>query len=131
MAVKISDLVPKKISISVGESSLEVACLGLAQMTTLIENYKEPLLQLIASSGSGNVDFAALLTTAPDMVVSLIALGADAVGQEDDIRLLPVGVQIEAAAAIWQLSVPDVKKLVSVLSTVLAQMQPAQVKSGE
>lgn len=125
MSIRISDLLPRKISVDTGNGAMEVKPLNLQEITTLIQNFRGPILSLVESSSSGNPDFAGLMTNAPEMVVALIAMGADAVGQEDDIKQLPFAVQITAAAAIWESSVPDAKKLLSVLSTVMAQLRPA------
>lgn len=125
MPVKISSLLPKKIQIDTGNGMLEVGSINLAGIVTLIQDFKEPLLQLFKGSGpNGQPDFIALGKDAPAMIVTIIAMGANAVGQEEDIAQLPLGVQITAAAEIWAQSVPEPKKLLSVLSTVLAQITP-------
>lgn len=131
MAVKISDLLPKKTAIDIAPGvALEVGPINLQGITALITNFREPLTALVSSSTGGRPDFAILVQSAPDMIIAMIAMGADAVGQEDDIAKLPFGVQVTAAAAIWEVSVPDVKKLLNVLSTVLAQLKPLP-KSSE
>lgn len=124
MAVKISDLLPKKVEVDTGNGMLEVGPINLEGITTLIQNYREPLTALVNSSMGGKPNFTVLAESAPDLIVSMIAMGADAIGQEDDIKQLPFAVQVTAAASIWEVSVPDVKKLLSVLSTVLAQLRP-------
>lgn len=123
MAVKISDLLPKKTSIDTGNGNLEVGAITLQGITTLIQNYRDPIMQLIATGSKGNPDFSVLVVSAPNMIRDMIAMGADAVGQEDDIEKLSFSVQAIAAAKIWEVSVPDVKKLISVLSTVLGQIK--------
>lgn len=125
MAVKISSLLPKKTEVDTGNGMLEVGSIDLVGITKLIRNFKEPLMALFSSGSSGKPDFAALSVSAPDMIIAIIALGADAEGQEEDIKKLPVGVQIIAAAEVWAQSVPDAKKLLSVLSMVLAQLKPS------
>ncbi len=125
MAVKISDLLPAKVKVDTGNGMLEVSSINLKGITTLIQNFKEPLIQLFTSGqGGGTPDFLGIATHAPDMIVAIIAMGADAEGQEEDIAKLGLSTQILAAAEIWALSVPEPKKLLSVLSTVLAQITP-------
>lgn len=127
MAVKISDLLPKKIPVQIAEGvTLDVGPINLQGITQLIQEFREPIAQLVNSSVGGAPDFSVLAQNAPNMLIKMIAMGADAVGQEEDIAQLPFGVQVTAAAAIWEASVPDVKKLLSVLSTVMAQLQPQQ-----
>lgn len=125
MAVKISELLPpkEKIEICPG-ATLDIGAINLMGITKLIKEFSEPLGKLVSSSTGGQPDFSELLATAPDMVAAMIAMGADAEGQEDDIKLLPFGAQVTAAARVWELSVPEPKKLLSVLSTVLGQLKP-------
>lgn len=121
MAVKISDLLPKPAEIPVGVGSLTVVALDLEAIVQVLMNYREQILHLIATAQNGKPDFAGVLKDAPDMVATIIAHAADAVGQEADIRKLPGTSQLMAMAEIWKLSVPDVKKFLDSLSGVMGQ----------
>jgi hypothetical protein len=136
MAVKISDLLVKPIAIPVGGGNeLMVKPLSMDAIVSVIKDYREPILQLIATAQQGKPDFAAALTMAPNMVASIIAFAADAQGQEEDVKQLPGPVQIHAMAEIWKASVPDVKKLIDSLSGVMGQAKkaprPAPATVGE
>lgn len=126
MPVKISDLLPKRIEIEVGNGKMDVGPINLESIVKLIQNFRDPILHLITTGSKGTPDYSGMLAQSPAMVVQLIAMGADAVGQEDDIAKLPFGVQVTAAATIWEASVPEPKKLVDVLSAVMGQMRPNQ-----
>jgi hypothetical protein len=125
MAIKISDLLPKPVEVEVGTGTLVVNALDLKGITRVVQKHRETILHLIATAQKGKPDFAGALEQAPDMVATIIALAADAEGQEEDIRKLPGTVQLTAMAEIWKVSVPDVKKLLSSLSGVMARAKTA------
>ena len=117
MAVKIADLLPPPRLIAVGEKTMEVRGLRLDETIKLMlkEDYKQALSQFFAGE---KLNFTMLVAKAPEMVSEIIAMAADAEGQEDDILRLPVGTQVEAITAVWELSVPSVKKLSESLQRV-------------
>lgn len=115
MAVKIKDLLPAPRVIEVGEHTLEVRGLRLDETIKLLETHKKPLSVFF---GGQALNFELLIAQAPDMVAEIIGMTADAVGQEEDIKLLPIGTQVEAITAVWELSVPSVKKLLESLRKV-------------
>jgi hypothetical protein len=129
MSIKISDLLPKTTMVDTGNGMLPVRPINLEAITELIQNHRDPLLALVESSIGGKPNFGKLLQNAPELVAAIIAYGADAKGQEEVIKQLPFSVQVIAAATIWEGSVPDAKKLVDVLSAVLAQVKPVPVRA--
>jgi hypothetical protein len=108
MAVIIADLLPEPVEVNVGNGTLAVRGLQLDDLAPLITKYQDDLAQFFAGDG---FDAQAMIIQAPHMAADIIAIGAEAVGQEADIRKLPAASQIEALLAIWKISVPDVKKL--------------------
>jgi hypothetical protein len=127
MAVIIKDLLPPPRIVQVGEGHLAVRGLRLDETIALLtkEEYKSSLATFFSGE---NLNFTLLVAQAPDMVATVIALGADAVGQEEDIKLLPVGTQVEAVTAVWEMSVPSVKKLSESLQRVSVGL--AGVRAG-
>lgn len=109
MAVKIRDLLPPPRTIDVGYGKmLEVRGLRLDETIKLMEKHHDSLSVFF---GGEQLDFTLLIAKSPDMVAEIIGITADAVGQEEDIKLLPLGAQVEAITAVWEMSVPSVKKL--------------------
>jgi len=114
--VVIKDLLPAPRFIEVGEGKLlEIRGLRLDETIKLLEKHKDPLAVFF---GGDKLNFELLIAQAPDMVAEIIALTANAVGQEEDIKFLPLGVQVEAITTVWELSVPSVKKLSESLQKV-------------
>lgn len=123
MSVKISDLLPEAVSIPVGRGSLSIRPLDLQSVTQLIQEYRAPILELIDSARSGDPDYMALVAQSPDLAATIIALAADAVGQEDDIKKLPATSQVQALLAIWEVSVPDPKGFMDSLTVVFQNLK--------
>lgn len=119
MAVVIKDLLPKPVQVSVGSGTIEVSGLCMDDIVELIETHRENLAQFFTKD---NVDASGMILSAPQMVAEIIAMGADARGQEVDILKLPAASQIEALLAIWNLTVPDLKKLKESLLGVVAAL---------
>jgi hypothetical protein len=61
----------------------------------------------------------ALIDVLPDLAVQLIAMGLRCEGQEEQIKTMPLATQIEVLMDVWELSVPDAKKLKARLSLLL------------
>jgi hypothetical protein len=127
MAVNIKDLLPPPRLISVGEQSLSVRALRLDETIKLLtqEQYKSSLATFFSGE---TLNFTLLVAQAPDLVANVIAMAAGAEGQEEDIKLLPVGTQVEAVTAVWEMSVPSVKKLSESLQRVSVGL--AGVRAG-
>jgi len=119
MTARLRDLLPPPVGLPMGTGTMEVKGLNLTQIVIVLQKYKEKVLPFFQG---GEVDYADLVISAPDMVAEMIALSADAVGQEEDIKLFPFAEQVNAMAEVWKLSVPDLKKLVESLSGVAATL---------
>jgi hypothetical protein len=119
MAVVIADLLPEPVKIEVGRGTLTAHGLPLEEIVPLIMNHKDELLPFFSGD---KPDLQGLITEAPKIAAELIAVGVNAVGQEDDIRRMPAATQIECLLAIWSQSVPDIKKLRESLLTVVASI---------
>lgn len=124
MSVKISDLLPPsaKVEVSPGKF-LELNPLNLQQIVKLFWAYQDAFLSIYAEGSKAAPQYETLLFATPEMCVDIIAMAADAVGQEDDIRKMPGTVQLAALAECWRISVPDAKKLKESLSGVMAGLQ--------
>lgn len=129
MAVKISDLLPKKVLVPTGGGDLEVGPVSLEGVAAAIANHREAVLHLIASSAAGTPNFVKVLGEFPDLCAELLAHACDAKGQEADIKQLPAAVQLVAIGEAWRLSVPDPKKLGQYASLVMAQLQGLSQRS--
>lgn len=125
MSVKISDLLPKKTAIPTGAGDLMVGALSLEAIAALIGNHKGVILHLLANSNGGKTipPIGAVVAEFPDLVADAIALAADAVGQEEDVKKLPLMVQIDAIKMVWNLSIPDPKALAELLFGVTAKLR--------
>lgn len=121
MKVRIADLLPAPRQVSVGPTTaLELRGLTLTEITTLLSKYKNLLVMFI---DAGATKAETVIAQSPDMVAEIIAIAADAADQVEDVKRLPFAVQVEAVAAVWELSVPDVKKLIESLSKVAAALE--------
>lgn len=119
MAVVIADLLPEPVKIEVGRGTVAAHGLTLDTVVPLIMNHKDEVMPFFAGE---EPDLNGLILSAPTLAASIIAEGIDAVGQEDDIRKMPAAIQLECLLAIWNQSVPDVKKLRESLLTVVASI---------
>jgi hypothetical protein len=122
--VKISDLFqkPEQIEVNPGQF-LEVQGIPLSDIVAMLWSNQEAFLSIYASGQQEKPNYAMMLISAPHMVAQVIAAGADAKGQEEDIERLPAAVQLIALATIWKMTAPDPKKLQECLSTVLAELR--------
>ena len=113
---------PRHVTVSNGKKLL-VRGIDLTQTIALLKSYSDPLQ---AFFGSKELDFVLLVAQAPDMVAAIIAMGVDAEGQEDDIKRMPVGDQVEIVTEVWEQSVPNVKKLLASLQKASASLAAAR-----
>lgn len=134
MAVKISDLIPKKVPVPTGAGDLEVGALSLEAIASVIANHRDAVLHLVASAqATGMPNFGRILEQFPDLCADVLAFACEAQGQQEDIKKLPAAVQLIALGEAWNLSVPDPKKLGQYVSTVMGQLQkrsPASVPTA-
>ena len=125
MAVVIKDLLPKPIVVDIGNGKLSLRGINAEETIKLLHEYKEPLSVFF---GKTNLDFTMLVATAPKMVAEIIAMGGDAVGQEDDIKMMPLQAQVECLMAVWEQSVPNIKKLLASLAKASESLKVAQAQ---
>lgn len=124
MAINLADILPPARSIKTGSGDLKIRGLSLAKISALTTQYGN----VVASFMQGtDIDFAKMVVEAPDLVASIICAGTDADGQEDVAKQFPVWLQIEAVTAIWEESVPDLKKLAGLLSGVASKLRKEKV----
>jgi hypothetical protein len=115
MAVKISDLLSIPTKVTVNGTLVEVSPLTLEQIVKLLAVYRYDLVVMFSDTVSGDLNLITLVATAPRMVADILAYGMGADGQQEDILKLPGFTQVELLAEIWKVSVPDPKKLMSLL----------------
>jgi hypothetical protein len=106
--MSLRDLVDRKSRIAgPGDTSFDVRGLSLEDLVLLLENHSEALARIFA--GTGGTDFEELLKEFPQFVAALIAYAADEPELENQVRKLPVGVQLRALEEVWELSSLDVE----------------------
>lgn len=124
IVVRIADLLPQPEQVEVVPGKyLEVHHLTLEQIVKLFWTYQDTFLAIYAEGLNGKPNYEPILLAAPHMVADIIAMGTDAVGQEEDILRLPGTVLLVALRKIWAMSVPDPKKLQESLSGVMAELR--------
>lgn len=125
--VDIQSLLPAPIEIQVGDGKvLKVRALELAEMMQLFVTSQDQFLTLYAKlqqPGTTADKLAPLLIAAPEFVADVLAVAADAHGQQRHLRRLPGPVQLIALYEVWRASVPDPKKLQGLLSVVMAELR--------
>jgi len=125
MNVKISDLLPAPIEVEISPGKmLPLRPLSLQDIVKLLLTHKDSFLAAYAeSTAKVKPDYGKFLLSAPLMCVDIIALSADADGQQEDIKRIPGTVQLIALSSIWKVSVPDPKKLKESLSEVMDELR--------
>lgn len=119
MAVVIADLLPEPVRVNIGKGEITLRGIPLSNIVGLLINHKDEVATFFVDN---NFNAHNILATAPEMAIEIMAIGMDAVGQEDDIAQIPAGAQIEILLGLWALSVPDVKKLRDALLGVMASI---------
>lgn len=127
----IADLLPLPVEVNIGRGNIAVRGLTLEELARVVLIYGKPLAQLLESAqGEGMPDYTGIVAAAPEMVVHLIAMASDTEGQEEMIRKIPGAAQIECLKAIFDLTVPDPKKLYSLLLDVSEKVKSAKPPAG-
>jgi hypothetical protein len=122
--ILLSDLIPVETQVELAPGKfLPVRPLSLVEITTLLLQYRESLVDLYNEAQKLEPSYPVVLAAVPEMVADIICMGADIIEQRDTVVKLPPGTQLQLIAAIWELSVPDAKKLVESLSKLMAQVQ--------
>jgi hypothetical protein len=122
--ILLSDLIPVESQVELAPGKfLPVRPLSLVEITELLLRYKESLVDLYNEAQKLEPAYPVVLAAMPEMVADIICMGADIPEQRETVVRLPPGTQLQLIAAIWELSVPDAKKLVESLSKLMAQVQ--------
>jgi len=84
--VSLVDIIPQKRTVQIASGELELRGLGLRQIAGLLLQF--PSLRNLITESAPNVDFAELLTLAPDAIATIIA---EAAGQPDAAAVIADG----------------------------------------
>lgn len=118
--MSLKDLVDQRTEIAHNDLSFTVRGLSLEDMVVLLENHADALSRVFA--GERGTDFSELIKEFPAFVAACIAYAAEEPEMVDSVRRLPIGVQLRAIEAVWELSSLDVetvgKLAVSMLNSV-------------
>lgn len=126
----LSDIVIPTRTIEAGSASFEVRGLCYRDITDLMMSFKVELDELVtgyldaADQPEGEApdlfDPMELLNKSPRLFARLIALAADEPNQDEIAAKLSIGVQVEALAAIYELTVDQAGGLEKLVGTVIA-----------
>lgn len=117
MAVNLADLLPAVTTVTIGGAQVEVFGLDLEDLGIIIAKYEEPLKELfdgIEKPGK-EINFAAIATQWPALVLDVITAGIKAQGQEEQAKRIPLSAKLEILQKVWGLTVDDPKKLTAIL----------------
>lgn len=104
--MSLRDLVDRKVTIERGGVEFVVRGLSLEDIVLLLENHQKGLVAVFTAADGA--DWSELVHQFPNFVAAAIACGVDEEGiTEEDVLRLPIGVQLEAMANIWELSSLD------------------------
>lgn len=132
VVVRIADLLPQPEEVEVSPGKfLPVHHLTLEQIVHLFWMYQDAFLSIYAEGTQAKPNYETILMAAPGMVADIIAAGADAEDQQEDIKRLPGTVQLIALRKIWAMSVPDPKKLQESLSGVMAELRKLSSQAAQ
>ena len=121
MQVNFADLLPAPVAITVSEGkAFPVHGLPLSHVSVLLQENSDILMSFLDGD---TVNFRQMALKSPELASKVIAMGADAVGQEEIISRLPLQVQLDALSTIWKLTVPDLGKLKELLSGVITALE--------
>jgi hypothetical protein len=125
--VILSELFPLRKDVPLVEdnpdSVVSVRPLKLPEIVALLTAHKDGLLALYNESQKPSPAYAAIAMAVPDLITDVICIGAAMEDQREDVGLLPPGTQLQLLAAVWELSVPDPKKLIESLSKLMGQVR--------
>lgn len=121
--MSLRDLVDRKATISDEKSGIEfeVRGLSLQDIVLLLENHKEALIRVFASSDDGT-DFEQLMKEFPLFIAAAIAYAADEYELEESVSKLPVGIQLKAIQEVWELSSLDVETVGKLATSLLTSV---------
>ena len=110
MALK--DFVPPSKAIKAGDTEFSVRGLSMQDIVYLIDSHREEMELLF----SGRAHLPSLIHENQDFVGHAIAYAADEPDEIEQAKKLPLGIQVEAFLAIWEMSQIDTEELGNVLS---------------
>jgi hypothetical protein len=120
--VRLRDLFPLRDSVQITENAqVEIKPLQLPDIVRLIVKYGDAFVALYNQSQQDHPSYEGIIVAVPELVNDIICMGADMHDQREDVALLPPGPKLQLLARIWGLSVPDPKKLIESLSSLMAQ----------
>jgi len=120
--ILLSDLIATTQEVEVSEGHfVPVRPLMLTEIATLVIRYKDSFIALYNESQSDEPNYPLVLAAVPAMVTDIICMGAELEDQRETVAALPPGTQLQLIASVWELSVPDAKKLVESLSKLMGQ----------
>jgi hypothetical protein len=121
--VRLRDLFPLRDSVQLTDNaSVEIFPLQLPDIVRLIGKYGDAFVALFNASQQENPNYEGFAVTVPELVTDIICIGApELADQREDVALLPPGPKLQLLARIWGLSVPDPKKLIESLSSLMEQ----------
>lgn len=118
------------------EEEIAVRPLTLAEMLDLFYHFRTDFVKLYGSfmAGGHDLDIGPVLMASPALAARIIAQSTGAKTEEEIaaaanavFNAMPGTVQLIAIKKIWDISVPDPKKLGELLSVVTEQLQKLQV----
>lgn len=124
--VRVADLIPPPSMVEVNNIPVAVRGLTLKEISVLLSKHQDVL---VAFLGSGVEDKDSLVASAPNMVAEIIATAMDADDQVEDVKRLPFNSQVDLLQKTWELSVPDLKKLVRSLSKLVATAKESDLQN--
>ena len=115
--MSLRDLVDRRSEIKAGDTSFTVRGLSLEDVVLLLDNHKDALIAIFNTPDG--TDFEELIHQFPLFIAAAIAYAADEHGIEEDVRKLPVGIQLRAIEEVWELSSLDVETVGKLATNLL------------
>lgn len=131
--MNISDLIPSNKTIKINGIDVEYHGLSISGISYLLEHYRQELSNIAAMffSDDKELDYFDLIKQSPDVVFSIIAIGSDCVGQENDISKLQVLDQVSLLSGILKATFYDKKKLLALMSDIKSLLSELGENSKE
>lgn len=126
MNVELEDLLPAGTPVNLGRGELTFHGLDATQIARLLVMYKDQVMMFFGTNGT---NFDALLVTAPELVIDILAASARMEAKRDSFKKIGVGKQAECLMAVYKESVPDEKKFQELLVMVLAALRSGNAKT--
>jgi len=121
----LKDIVIAHKTIVIDESnSFEVRGLTLTDLGLLINEYKEPIEQLMES----RLDLTGIADQFPEFMAKAIAYAAGEPDEFDNVRNLPFATQLMAFEICWDLTIPDYKALGKLVERIQGFIPKSQGK---